>query len=231
MDLWYHSPCVLSCPRISRSIRRNHVQSWPLPLVCRREIFSTFLLDHLCSQQHPSLAEQAGFIRLAAERLGKEAALAFLPRLGFPAQNFHLENLLQLATLQDSALMALHQGSLHAMAARLMSAYSPADQERLMHVIAATSMGGNRQRRFLNLVRELCLRRNIRVEEVVNQIRDSLDNPRPAQAIIHALEQMVRPRSTAAKAEFQRFTSRLQLPAGARLGHTPAFEDDTITLS
>ncbi|HBT96876.1 MAG TPA: hypothetical protein DEB25_04190 [Desulfobulbaceae bacterium] len=57
-----------------------------------------------------------------------------------------------------------------------------------------------------------------------------MNGPQKAQRLLDSLTALAAPESSEAEQQFQKWQSRLALPTGAHIEHSPAFEKDALRL-
>ena len=216
---------------------------WPFCLVLDRTITpacqARLQLEHIQTTTSLSIIEQARFIQIYMEKLGKEAALQLLKPLGHQPGSHRLQWLLDFLRLTPVCQQALYKGSLSPRAGTALIPFSATDQDKLTELIERLRFGTSKQLRLIHLARELCMRPPgtslvtlIAPWEQQHLQQDDHGNiPQKGTLLLQWLHTACCPRSTAAKQEFRRFVGQLNLPAGMTISHTPAFEDDTLVVS
>lgn len=202
------------------------------PLFMRLQL----LLEHAQTGSELSIIEQAMLLKKAAQWLPEQECLALLARLGHRPVPHVLRELISLLELDETVVTALHGQVLHPRAGRRLARLKAEDQQEIVHRITSLHLGGSRQQKLIDLATELIMRRNQPFREILKEMEEERkgrqeDNiPQQASSLLRWLQRQCFPRSEAAAAEFRRFCRRLELPDGVRIRHTPAFEDDRLTL-
>ncbi len=202
------------------------------PVLQRMEL----LVEHARMGSELSIIEQATLMARAEQWLTEKECLSLLARLGHRPQLHLLRQLTSLLTLDDSVVMALHRRLLHPRTGHRLARLRAEDQRELVKRITSLRLGGSKQQKLVDLATELAMRRQQPLREIFAEMEETGDRkndrniPQQAAALLQWLHEQCFPRSEAAAAEFRRFRRNLDLPAGVRLRHTPAFEDDRLTL-
>ena len=215
----------------------------PFCLVLDRKITPVYKariqLEHIQITTSLSIIEQARFIKIYLEELGKEATIQLLKPLGHQPGRHRLEWLLDFLRLTPACQQALYKGSLSPRAGTALTPFSATDQDKLTELIEHLRFGTSKQLRLIHLARELCLRPPetslvtlIAPWEQQHLQQDDHGNiPQKGTQLFQWLHNACCPQSTAAKQEFRRFVGQLHLPTGMAISHTPAFEDDALVVS
>ncbi|NOX81019.1 MAG: ParB N-terminal domain-containing protein [Deltaproteobacteria bacterium] len=226
--------------RIRAALRRAATGKIPC-LVAPHEIqaFSLFslLLHHALIGGQLSVIEQANFFRKALKRLPWDRALPLLIPLGYKAQKYKIEELLNFLALDPSVIAGLHQGTIRPKSAQKMRQLAPADQQELARLIAELQLGGSKQHKLIDLGIDLMMRHERSMREIIaryrleNEEKNQENKPQEAASFLRWLFEECHPGSVAAEAEFKRFAAGLEVPPKINVGHTRSFEDDTVVLS
>lgn len=184
-----------------------------------------------------SFAEQSGFFANLCTICDIEDVLPLLAKLGHKPNRHQLEELLDLRNLSESALLALHRGTLSHAGARKLLRLVQADQETLVAMIVRFQLGGSKQQKLIELCTELLHREQRSVEDITAPFLEELamsrqlNIPQQASALLTWLHGLCCPRSGLAESEFSRRVARLNLPEALQVVHSPSFEEDSVTLS
>lgn len=184
-----------------------------------------------------TVSEKAFFLALAKRFLPPEELTEFYPLLALPERDQAKEKLLALTNLPPAILGTAHAGRLSAATAQTLATLSTEDQSSVFAVLTKIPLGDNKQKRFLELLadaRDLCqetFTAILRRPEITNIFADKLMNPpQKSQRLLDTLAALAAPESSAVERRFRQWQSALALPAGARVEHSPAFENDTLRL-
>ncbi|MDD3618616.1 MAG: ParB N-terminal domain-containing protein [Desulfobulbaceae bacterium] len=196
----------------------------------------TVLLEHAMIGGSLSPAQQVAFFSGLLRDCPLEDGLPLFAKLGHPPHRHRLIELLSLRDLAPAAMTALHQGILSLGNARKIITMAPGDQTTLVGLITRLRLGGSRQQKLIELCIELIMRRNEDLQTVLQPFLSGQEAgqpenvPQQAAALLKWLHNEAFPRSSTAEQQFDRFAHQLELPANIRILHTPAFEDETVTL-
>ncbi len=201
--------------------------------------FSLFslLLHHALIGGQLSVIEQANFFRKTLNRLPEARALPLLVPLGYKAQKYKIEELLNFLSLDPSVITALHLGRIQAKSAQKMRRLTPADQQELARLITELRLGGSKQHKLIDLSIELMMRHERSMREIIahyrreNEEKNQENKPQEAASFLRWLFGKCHPGSVAAEAEFKRFAAGLEVPPKINVDHTRSFEDDAVVLS
>ena len=200
------------------------------PMARRLEL----LAEHARIGSELSIIEQAILLDKASQWLSEQECLALLAALGHnrPGQQM-IRDLVALLDLEPAVIRGLHQGTVHPKTGRRLARLQPADQEEIARLITELRLGGSKQQKLLDLASELIMRRRKPLAGILQEMAPEGDRgniPQRAAALLQWLQAECTPRSHAAEQKFRAFCRRLYLPAGVRLRHTPAFEDERLFL-
>ena len=199
-----------------------------------RKLFS-LLVQHQTIGSSLSVIEQAVFFQKALDSLGEEELLQFLPILGYKKESHIPKKLIHLLELETVVQQELHNGLLTLRSGKKLLRFNAADQRVLVAVIKTFQLGGSKQQKLIDLIFELNKRLHISAENLLNRWQETEkdkqgNGPQKTASLLNWLQQQSSPRSVAAEKDFQKFYRQLQLPPGARLNHTPSFENDRLSL-
>jgi ParB family chromosome partitioning protein len=168
----------------------------------------------------------------------KEAADRFLPLLGLAASTYLIRRELKLLELEEPLLIALHEGALDEKVAFELTKLPFSDRVALFEVISALHLSVGNQKKLAVTCRELAERhkttiaallRAPAVDAVINHAEANV--PQKTANLMKWLTAERFPRLSRAEQEFQQFIAELDLPAAARLEHSPAFEKDELVFT
>ena len=166
------------------------------------------------------------------------AARRFLPLLGLTPHPFHLQQIVALTALEQPLALALHTGTLDEKAASSMTGLSFRDRFALFDLIDTLKLSVSNQRKIVALCQDLARRHDTSIHAILSdpELKDIIDQPEanlPQQSalVMRHLGRRYAPRLAAAEKTFSELSSRLNLPKGVSLSHSPAFEKDELTLT
>lgn len=196
-------------------------------------------LDEALAQGQPSPMLRASFLKKVLPLCPvDEVARRFLPLLDLPPHPFHIKPLLGLANLEHPLALALHHGELDDKTALTLSGLSFRDRFALFDLITTLRLSVSNQRKLTALGQDLAKRQGTSIHAILAQeeIKAIIDQPegnppQKAALIMRRLGELHSPRLSTAERDFAALVSRLDLPKGAKLSHSPAFEKDEVTLT
>ncbi len=211
------------------------------PVACRiippeSEALSRFVLRILHDQQElGSLMRQAYLLQEASAVLSPEELLFLLPLMGLKAQQHVLRERLALLRLDPAVQSALHRQLLQARCVPLVQRLPPAEQQQLVALVARYRLGGSKQQKLVELVVELQLRLGSSIATLLDQWRQEANPPRDnlpqeGRSLLDYLQQRYHPRAARAEERFCEELRHLRAPAEVHISHTPAFEDEAVTV-
>lgn len=194
------------------------------------------LLQHQLLGNRLTLIEQAVFLKKAAKVLDKQDLVSFLPLLGLKAKPHIPGELISLLNLEVSVQQGMHEGLISQRSGKKLGCFSPDDQNKLAEIICKYQLAGSKQQKLLERFFQLTKRKKIAAKRLLDLWKETvkekqLNGPQQSTSLLRWLDQQYHPRLARAEGEFRTFSSQLQLPAGVRLEHSPAFEEEQITLS
>ncbi|XOF34540.1 MAG: ParB/RepB/Spo0J family partition protein [Candidatus Electrothrix sp. YB6] len=200
-------------------------------------LFFMTLLRHRQIGGNLSVVEQAVFLRKAMNTLAAEEVLELLPMLGLKTKKHLLDQLISLLELDASVQSGLHQGTIAQRSGQKLARFSRTDQKTLADCIDAYRLGGSKQQKLIDAVFELTRRRQISAAQLLSSWqqeegeREQQENgPQRVASLFRWLEKECHPKSTQAEEEFRDFCRQLQLHPGMQIEHSPAFEEERVTL-
>jgi hypothetical protein len=220
-----HTENICSCLVISRHI----------PEI---DVFH-FLLEEIQLTRQLTAVEKAIFLqKIAAITDEKLIIREFLPRLGLVPKPFSIQQAFKLLDLEDPIIHSIHHGKISEPVAHDLMLLSTQERMVLFEIITTLRLSGNYQKKLLNICRDLASRNNTSIAVLLNsdEVHDILHHqeanpPQKTKNLMFWLSRKHMPRYGQAAEEFSRFINAMQLPQNASIGHTPFFEDDSMTLT
>lgn len=218
----------------SKEIVCRYYHQQPPPRQCLEIIVD----DQQYGGQGLSIAEKARFLDLAAGLLPKAEQLEeFLPLLGLKKNPELLKNLLSLAKENKSLLQAAHTGEISLQIYTELQRLPSADRISLLELFFFLQLGGGKQRRFFQLIRDCAYTRSQSIpqflqNEAIQQIlhHTQLNSVQKTQQLDNLLQNMLQPTLRHAEEQFRGRIGQLVLPKNYQIQHSPAFEKDDVTL-
>jgi hypothetical protein len=184
-----------------------------------------------------SILEQAVFLRKAMNTLATEEVLELLPMLGLAAKEHLLHQLVSLLELDASVQSGLHRGTISQRSGQKLARFTLADQKTLADFIDTYRLGGSKQQKLIDAVFELTRRRQISAAHLLSSWQQEEEEkeqqgngPQRVASLFHWLEREWHPRLNQAEVEFSSFCRQLQLCPEMQIEHSPAFEEERVTL-
>ena len=211
------------------------------PVACRvispeSDTLSRFALRILHDQQElGSTVRQAYLLQEASTALSPEKLLVLLPLMGVKAQEHALKERFALLRLDAAVQRALHRQLLHTRCVPFVQRLPPAEQQELVALVAHYRLNGSKQQKLVELLVELQLRLGSGIATLLDQWRQEANPPRDnlpqeGQSLLDYLQQRYHPQAARAEERFREELRRLQAPAEVHITHTPAFEDEAVTV-
>ncbi len=193
------------------------------------------LHDQLGTKNSP--IEQALVLKKAQEQLTEPETLGLLSLMGIKPNKYKLRELLDLLSLDSSAISGLHNGSIALQTGKKLARLSLENQAQVVHLICNYRLGGTKQKKLVELLTELILRLNISPAQILKDCniavlkdKDQANKPQQAAALLAFLTEQCYPQKALAESRFEQYVQDLKLPTQARVKHTPSFEDDKVEL-
>ena len=202
----------------------------------QRDLLLLLLEEH--SWHSPlTVCEKAFFLALVRRFLPPDSLTEFYPLLALVERSQETSRLLALINLPPEILRAAHNGQISAATVLTLAALTEEDQRAVFATLAQITRGDNKQRHFLHLLteasdlRQKTLAAILQLPEIIDILADQqMNRPQKAQRLLGALAAISAPESRAAERRFRQWQGTLALPAGARVEHSPAFENDALRL-
>lgn len=184
-----------------------------------------------------SIVEQIVFFEKLLQAASMEVAIPMLEQLGYKPQEHILQGLLKLRSVSAAVLQAMHAGTVHQKNAKKLLHLSVPDQESIVQLITGLHFGGSKQQKLIDLCMELVMRRGIPLKQILvdfptaDALGQPLNIPQHGATLLSWLHDQCFPQLSQAENNFNRRVGRLDLPPTMQIDHTPAFENEEITLS
>jgi len=231
---------VLSGMKRLRALRLAGGEETPCRVVAA-DIEKSALLRLILEEQRwhtpLTISEKAFFLALAKRFLSPERLNRIYPLLSVSPRSEETAKLLALTNLPPEILRAAHEGRISTATTQALTILSAEDRQAVFTRLTEIQLGDNKQKRFLQLLAEV---RNLRQEtlttilqlqEIIYIFSDKRMNPpQKSQRLLDTLAALAAPESSASECQFRQWQSSLALPAGARIEHSPAFENDALRL-
>lgn len=200
------------------------------------EIFA-LILEEAQTGRPLTIIEQIVFLEKLTAAASAAEALPMLEKMGLKPQQHILANLLKLGALGRSALQALHNGTLHEKNGRKLLNLDEKGQELIINLIRELRFGGSKQQKLIDFCIELVKRTGKGLDEILADAPSVREQGQPGNipqygdALLQWLTDQCFPRLSQAENEFKKRAAGLALPSRMQISHTPAFEDEAVTLS
>ncbi len=214
------------------------------PIFCKiipknTEITTIFslLLEESKTSTSLSIVEQIVFFEKVLLASPMKKVLPMLEQLGYKPQKHILKDLLKLRVLSESVLQTMHYGSIAIKNARKLLNLSETDQVMIVQLITTLHFGGSKQQKLIDLCTELIMRKKMSLEKILadfpsaDEQGQTMNIPQQGTALLSWLHSECYPKISLAENSFKRKVARLNLPSTMHISHTPAFENEEITLS
>ena len=200
------------------------------------ELLTTILEDQRLSGPL-SVIMNARFLKLTEKLIPQESRNAIIKPMEIGSYG-QLQRLLPLLNLEQPIRDAIHRGSISDKVGLILCSISPEDRLFLCHLFLELSLNKNKQKRLLDMCQILIAQKGGTYKELLqNDFRDFLPEnipsniPQTAGNLLKCLYEASHPLSTHAERVFNDRKNELGLPASCSISHSPAFEEDKVTLS
>lgn len=162
----------------------------------------------------------------------------FFPVLQLKQNNKIISDCFKLLDLDIPTQQKFHDGQLSNKLTTNLLKLVAVDRLKIVEVVTQLNLGNSKQKRFLELSTELANRKNISIQQLLNE--DEFKNllnqhdgniPQITHQVLQLLQEKCFPKSSAAIKEFMVRKQNLKLPKNCDLQHTQAFEKDEVTLT
>lgn len=182
--------------------------------------------------------EQAHYLQLCQLKLSTEDQRRLFATLNLPVNPSALQRLLDLLSLDPPLQEALMTGEISVNIARELFKLSTSDRTAVFSLFRRLNIGGGKQKRMLSLLRDLAGRDDVSLREYIGREpfqailnHPEMNVPQKSQAILHLLQHNHYPALNEAEYQFKNWEKGLVLPDNCAVTHSPAFEQDAVTLS
>jgi hypothetical protein len=201
----------------------------------KHDIF-TLLIQHRMIHGSITSMDQAVLCSKASNHLSQQQLVNLLPAMGLKKNNHVLSEIISLLDLEKNAQLAIHEGITAVKSGRQLLRFSQDDQLILTRIIKNFRFGVSKQRNFLEAMEELIKREGKQAQYFLTLWEqegkeNQCNGPQQGNSLLEWLKRRCKPLSSKAEHDFAQFVQQLDLPENIALKHTPAFEDDQITLT
>lgn len=181
--------------------------------------------------------ETAFFLKYCLGKMDEnEVVTFFLPRLGYKKQEIH--QLISLIALDKKIQHQIHHGFIIDKIAFEFLELPSKDRLSLSSLFELLQPGTGKQKRFINLSRELANRSQQSISSLLNDqefkqilAHKEMNSPQKMHTLLEVLQKKIYPRSSNAEQAFNDEVRELNLPDHYTITHSPNFEKDEICLS
>lgn len=162
----------------------------------------------------------------------------YFPILQLKQNKKIISDSLKMLELDISTQLKIHEGQLSNKLIANLIKLTETDRKKVIEVITQLKLGNSKQKRFLELCTELANRKEIPIQQLLDEDEfESLLNqqevniPQVTHQVLQLLQEKCFPKSSGAIKEFMVRKQNLKLPKNCDLQHTQAFEKDEVTLT
>jgi ParB family chromosome partitioning protein len=185
-----------------------------------------------------SLIELAYFFQLCGSLLSSHEQRELYDSLGLQANPHNINRTIELLQLEPPLQIALLTEKITEVVARELLKLDEVDRTAVFTLFMHLNIGGGKQRRILTLLKDLVGRKGVSVVDYLDMddIQDILNHqemnvPQKTQSLLQLLQNLQTPTLKEAETIFSAWKSGLKLPDNCDVEHSPAFEQDSVTLS
>ena len=194
--------------------------------------------DQQFSGEGLSLAEKAQLLHLASRQLSKnEVFKEFFPMLELKRNPELFKTLLHLARENKKLLQDIHTGQISLQIYTELQQLPENDRTALLNLFEILQLGGGKQRRFLQQIRDCAYRKSQTIPQFLEKTKiknilehNKLNITQKTQHLGRVLENFLQPRLQQAEQEFNNKIRQLSLPNNYEVEHSPAFEKNEVSL-
>jgi len=198
----------------------------------------TLLYEEHCLRRDLTAIEQAHFVQLCRNILPEPQQHELYADLGHLPKPQSLDRLTELLQLEDNLQYALMTGTITENMARDLLRLKSNDRSTFHKLAAQLHLGHGKQKRLLTLLRDITGRASVSFQECLAQdsLRTILHHPhmnvpQKTQVLFQLLQRLHSPALSGAEEGFVSWRHSLDLPPGCTVQHSPAFEQDTVSLT
>lgn len=219
----------------------GHITEIPCRVLA--EDLSTVQLLGLFYEEHASRKplteiELAHYLRLCRLKLDADDQRTLFATLNLPVKAHALNRVLALLSLESPVQEALMTGVIAENIARELLRLSALDRTVVFSLFLQLNIGGGKQKRLLTLLRDLAGREGISLKEYIEGEpfqailnHPEMNIPQKSQSLLQLLQHNHTPSLSEAESRFTGWKKGLALPDNCTVSHSPAFEQDSVTLS
>lgn len=144
----------------------------------------------------------------------------------------------KLLSFEPSVQKLIHEKTLSEKICDKLAELSSAELDAVVNTIVYLNIGGNKQKKLLDICNELSKRQSISIVDLFNQEQlsrvlstEEMNKPQVTQQLFQILHEMAFPKSNQAIEEFNQKKTQLNLPESCDIQPAKAFERDEVTLT
>ena len=229
-----------------RRLTASALSGQSVPVLCRvvdkkasEQHIASLLLADCCQIKSLSSIETAYFLQLCNTLQIPEDTLAlFGQQLGISLSKANLQRIASLLTLPPAIQLALHTGAIAENTAVDLAGLAADDQMLIFGIFSQVHFGGNKQKRFLGLIKELAQRSSCSITDYFSRTglteiisRNKNNPPQLGHLLLQKLQELTFPELNREQDRFNQWKSQLQLPTQCEIIPSRSFEKDTTTLA
>lgn len=182
---------------------------------------------------------KANFIKLCLEQLEEQEAIQLFSALsGTNLNRRSIQLQKKLLEFEPQLQLHIHQKVISEKICDQLSNISLEERQLITNLIAQLNLGGNKQKRLLDLCEEITKRDKISLTTLFDQPEtaalfhgEEINTPQISQQLLQLLYEKVFPKSTKAIQEFNKNKAQYSLPGNCDLQPAKAFERDEVTMT
>jgi len=149
---------------------------------------------------------------------------------------FQRKKIVKLLDIEEPIRTNIHTGAIGLKTAFALAEMSRSDRLSLYDIFIKLALNSNKQRRVIDLCNIIATSKQCSISEFLSVnypefLQKTVDNvPQAVNRLLHDLYKRSHPLSSHVEKQFAEKTKKLHLPQSCSLTHSPAFEQDSVTL-
>lgn len=183
--------------------------------------------------------EEAYFYQLCLRHMRlEEFSIWYVSISDKTLSKYVIEQTLSLLTLETELQKAVHRGNISVKLATDLLKLNARDRTALFKLFHYLQLGGKKQKRLLSLCTDFAAKEGREIKDILDEaeVIEIIDHPatnlpQKFASLTGYLYKRLFPASSRTEEEFNRRVQRMDLPRSCHISHSPAFEQDTVSLS
>jgi ParB family chromosome partitioning protein len=195
------------------------------------------LYENLSTRSFNEIEKAMVLKRLSPHVSQENLVKDYLPLLGLSPHEPVLRAYLLLEESEEPVREGVARGSISIQASKLLMDLEAGSRLAICERLLTLRLSSSYQRQFIEYLVEISEMQNTSIREILSRVplvqilrKEPANTPQKAKTILGALRTMRNPRIADAEHRFRQHLSAIHLPPGARIIHSPFFEDPFFTL-